>query len=122
MSTLQRCATSIVASLLLATATLTHARATDSAQDEGLAYTIGVQTYVYGFPMMDLYRTLWETSFDPKRGHDRTVNEFFDFERLITSKNWLPAPEGRFYLLIRHYSPKAAILTGDWLPPPITKR
>jgi hypothetical protein len=36
--------------------------------------------------------------------------------------NWLPAPKGRFYLLIRHYSPQAAILTGDWLPPPITIR
>jgi hypothetical protein len=33
---------------------------------------------------MDLYRTLWETSFDPKRGHDRTVNEFYDFRRLVT--------------------------------------
>jgi len=28
-----------------------------------------------------------ETSFDPKRGHDRTLNEFFAFERLITSKD-----------------------------------
>jgi hypothetical protein len=36
--------------------------------------------------------------------------------------NWLPAPEGRFYLVTRHYSPRAAILTGDWAPPPITKR
>jgi hypothetical protein len=36
--------------------------------------------------------------------------------------NWLPAPNGPFYLLIRHYSPKAPILNGDWLPPPITKR
>jgi hypothetical protein len=40
----------------------------------------------------------------------------------IERANWLPAPKGRFYLLIRHYSPKAAILTGDWLPPLITKR
>ena len=36
--------------------------------------------------------------------------------------NWLPAPKGPFYLLIRHYSPKAAILTGDWKPPLIGKR
>jgi hypothetical protein len=36
--------------------------------------------------------------------------------------NWLPAPAGRFYLVTRHYSPKAAILTGDWVPPPVTKR
>ena len=42
---------------------------------------------------MDLYRTLWETSFDPERGHDRTLNEFFNFERLITSENdWVVTP------------------------------
>ena len=61
------------------------ATATEPAQDENLAYAIGVQTYISGFPMMDLYRTLWETSFDPERGHDRTLNEFFVFDRLVTS-------------------------------------
>lgn len=220
---------------------------------------------------MDLYRTLWETSFDPDRGHDRTLNEYFVFDRLITSDddwvitpnndtiylrafldlraepiilvippmgdrqywvplsgmhhdfdanlswdtigtrggafalvapgwqgvlpegvrrigmttpiiwtlpriavdgdpdlpaavelqkqyrlvplsqwgattlcgadgslevflqhdeptepvewaNWLPAPQGRFYLVTRHYSPRPPILTGDWVPPGITKR
>jgi hypothetical protein len=63
------------------------ATATEPAQDEDLAYTIGVQTYIAHFPLMDLYRTLWETSFDPERGHDRTVNEFFAFERLVTSED-----------------------------------
>jgi len=29
---------------------------------------------------MDLYPTLWETSFDPNRGHNRTLNEFFYFD------------------------------------------
>jgi len=85
LSTLQRFAISIVAGLSFATAASTPARAAEPAQDEALAYAIGVQTYINGFPMMDLYRTLWETSFDPKRGHDRTVNEFFAFDRLITS-------------------------------------
>jgi hypothetical protein len=67
--------------------------AAEPAQDEALAYNVGVQTYIYGFPMMDLYRTLWETSFDPNRGHDRTVNELFNFERLITSKDdWVVTP------------------------------
>jgi len=83
----------MLAGLLLATAALAPAQATEPAQDENLAYTIGVQSYINGFPMMDLYRTLWETSFDPKRGHDRTVNEFFNFERLITSKDdWVVTP------------------------------
>ena len=57
------------------------------------AYAIEVQTYINGFPMMDLYRTLWGTSFDPERGHDRTLNEFFLFCRLITSKDgWVVTP------------------------------
>jgi hypothetical protein len=63
------------------------ATATEPAQDEDLAYAIGVQTYIGYFPLMDLYRTLWETSFDPERGHDRTINEFFAFERLVTSED-----------------------------------
>jgi hypothetical protein len=84
---------SFVAALLLATTALKPAHATEPAQDEALAYAVGVQTYINGFPMMDLYRTLWETSFDPKRGHDRTVNEFFVFDRLITSKDdWVVTP------------------------------
>ncbi len=100
MSTLQRCAFSIVTGVLCAIAALAPARATEPAQDEALAYNIGVQTYIYGFPMMDLYRTLWETSFDPQRGHDRTVNEFFVFDRLITSKDdWVvTANEDTIYL------------------------
>jgi len=83
----------LLAVLLLATASLVPARAIEPAQDENLAYTIGVQTYISHFPLMDLYRTLWETSFDPARGHDRTVNEYFVFDRLITSKDdWVITP------------------------------
>ena len=60
---------------------------------EQLAYTIGVQAYIFGYPMMDLYRTLYETSLDPKRDHDRTLNEFFFFRRLITSEDdWVVTP------------------------------
>ena len=71
----------------------TPANATEPAQGENLAYAIGVQTYISGFPLMDLYRTLWETSFDPGRGHDRTLNEFFVFDRLITSEDdWVVTP------------------------------
>jgi hypothetical protein len=36
--------------------------------------------------------------------------------------NWLPAPDGPFYLLMRHCSPQSAILTGDWVPPAIGAR
>jgi hypothetical protein len=33
--------------------------------------------------------------------------------------NWLPAPEGKFNLVMRLYWPKDAILNGYWEPPPI---
>jgi hypothetical protein len=70
-----------------------RAKAAEPAQDETLAYATGVQTYINGFPLMDLYRTLWETSFDPERNHNRTLNEFFVFDRLITSEDdWVITP------------------------------
>jgi hypothetical protein len=92
MRTLNRWLVPIVTSIAFIAAS-TSARAAEPAQDEALAYTAGVQTYINAFPLMDLYRTLWETSFDPKRGHDRTLNEFFIFDRLITSKDdWVVTP------------------------------
>jgi hypothetical protein len=83
----------IVTSFAFVAGGATAASAAEPAQDEALAYATGVQTYIGAFPMMDLYRTLWETSFDPKRGHDRTLNEFFIFDRLITSSDdWVVTP------------------------------
>jgi len=34
--------------------------------------------------------------------------------------NWLPAPEGRFYLCLRAYVPRAELLDGRYLLPPLT--
>lgn len=33
--------------------------------------------------------------------------------------NWLPAPAGKFFIVLRAYSPKPAMLDGRWLPPAI---
>jgi hypothetical protein len=77
----------LLPSLALTAALPVAAPASETAQDEALAYTIGVQTYITHFPLMDLYRTLWETSFDPERGHDRTLNEWFVFDRLVDSSD-----------------------------------
>ena len=72
---------------LLLTATVTSmsaANSLDMAQDEELAYNIGVQAYLYSFPTMDLYRTLYETSLDPERRSQATINEF-DHRRTLST-------------------------------------
>jgi hypothetical protein len=38
--------------------------------------------------------------------------------------NWLPAPDGKFYLMLRMYWPNESdpsILNGSWTIPPVTK-
>ncbi|MEA2000304.1 MAG: DUF1214 domain-containing protein [Actinomycetota bacterium] len=35
--------------------------------------------------------------------------------------NWLPTPDGRFYLALRMYWPKLTALDGTWNPPPVEK-
>lgn len=35
--------------------------------------------------------------------------------------NWLPAPEGNFYMLFRMYQPKEAVMNNDWKLPQVTK-
>lgn len=35
--------------------------------------------------------------------------------------NWLPAPEGDFYLCLRAYQPRAAMLEGQYLPPDVQR-
>ena len=36
--------------------------------------------------------------------------------------NWLPAPDGPFYLVMRLYGPEEAALTGAWTPPALVNR
>ena len=58
-------------------------------------------------------------------GEDGAIEIFLQHEQPTDPReraNWLPAPKERFYLVTRHYSPQAAILTGDWVPPPVTAR
>ncbi|MFN2181420.1 MAG: DUF1214 domain-containing protein [Anaerolineales bacterium] len=37
----------------------------------------------------------------------------------VAKTNWLPAPAGPFYLVLRIYSPEKATLNGTWTPPPV---
>jgi hypothetical protein len=35
--------------------------------------------------------------------------------------NWLPAPEGRFVLMLRFYWPKESVISGSWKIPPVKR-
>ncbi len=35
--------------------------------------------------------------------------------------NWLPAPDGPFYAVMRLYGPEDAALKGEWVNPPMVK-
>jgi hypothetical protein len=35
--------------------------------------------------------------------------------------NWLPAPSGPFRLMMRLYAPRAEVLDGRWVPPPVLR-
>jgi hypothetical protein len=37
----------------------------------------------------------------------------------VQKANWLPAPDGPIYMVMRLYWPKEAALNGDWLPPAV---
>ena len=39
----------------------------------------------------------------------------------VLEANWLPAPTGPFYLMIRLYGPEATALEGKWAAPPLKR-
>ena len=60
---------------------------------ENLAYTIGVQAYIYGYATVELYRTFFEQAIDPNRGHSVGVNEFNHIRKLVTpQETWVVTP------------------------------
>jgi hypothetical protein len=62
---------------------------------------------------------------------DRTEGLKFDDDGSLTltighaepedKANWLPAPEGAFYLIIRLYGAKPEVIAGQWTPPPVKR-
>ncbi|MCB0412129.1 MAG: DUF1254 domain-containing protein [Bdellovibrionales bacterium] len=60
---------------------------------------------------------------DLKMNEDGSVTLYFQKESPgeELESNWLPAPEGKFNLLMRIYWPKEAVLNGEWHAPAILK-
>jgi len=36
--------------------------------------------------------------------------------------NWLPAPDGPFYMVLRLYGPEQTAIDGRWTPPPVVRK
>jgi len=63
------------------------------AAQENLAYTIGVQAYIYGYATVELYRTFYQQAIDPDRGHSVGVNEFNHIRKLVSPQDtWVITP------------------------------
>ena len=63
---------------------------------------------------------------NPKFNEDGSLTLYFQNESPGTDKeaNWLPAPAGKFILMLRLYWPKEtspSIIDGSWTIPPVTK-
>ncbi len=58
-----------------------------------------------------------------KFNEDGSLDVYIQHEEPKGTKqaNWLPAPEGKFTLMLRIYWPRPAVLNGSWQPPTITK-
>lgn len=40
----------------------------------------------------------------------------------VAQSNWLPAPDGEFYLVLRAYLPAESIVDQHWVPPPVVRQ
>ncbi len=69
--------------------------------------------YLLNSAMMDQFRTEEDGSLVLRIGKDSPGGD--------REPNWLPAPDGPFYLVMRLYGPKPEALEGKWTPPVLQK-
>jgi len=69
--------------------------------------------YLLNSTMMDQLRT----------GKDGSLTLYIQKDSPGKEKepNWLPAPDGPFYMVLRLYGPEDGALDGEWKPPPAAK-
>ena len=120
-------------------------------EDAGGEPLDGAHRYQLAFPTLPPAKAFWsvtmyDTSYDGTAGYlvENSVNRYLinsttqglaygddgsltitiqrEQPQDVTEKaNWLPAPEGPFYLVLRIYWPEQATLDGTWTPPPVRK-
>ncbi len=69
--------------------------------------------YLLSSPMMDQFKIQDDGSLVLRIGKDSPGGEL--------ESNWLPAPDGPFYMALRLYGPKPEALEGKWTPPVLRK-
>jgi hypothetical protein len=50
-----------------------------------------------------------------------TIDLRHDFPGADRTTNWLPAPQGPFYVVLRLYGPREPVIDGKWTPPPVKR-
>jgi hypothetical protein len=56
-----------------------------------------------------------------KFGADGSLTLTISHAEPADKSNWLPAPEGAIYLIIRLYGAKPEVMAGKWTPPPVKR-
>ena len=77
----------------------------------------------YFFVPNPLHRYTLSSRFDFKYNEDGSLDFYIqkDSPGKNRESNWLPAPAGKFILMLRLYWPKESLLSGAWQPPAVKR-
>jgi len=93
------------------------------------ARKIAKEAYIFNYPLVMMYRTMYLQAIDTKSksysgGFGKWLHQGTSSAKSPgkdKESNWLPAPEGHFWLVLRTYGPGKAILNKTWKVPPVKR-